>query len=133
MKTDSRGATPNRHKVTLTFDNGPTPEVTAHVLEVLRRQRIRATFFVLGQNIAEPEKRAWAQRAFDEGHWIGNHTYSHSTPLGESIAPGLSEREIGRTQHLLGELSHVRRLFRPVGGGGYLGPHLLSTNALAYL
>jgi peptidoglycan/xylan/chitin deacetylase (PgdA/CDA1 family) len=133
MKTDSHGATPKRHKVTLTFDNGPTPEVTAHVLDVLRRQRIRATFFVLGQNIAKPEKRAWAQRAFNEGHWIGNHTYSHSTPLGESIDPGLSEHEIGRTQHLLGELSHMRRLFRPFGGGGHLGPHLLSTDALAYL
>ena len=55
-------------KVTLTFDNGPTAPVTAHVLDVLAQQRIRSTFFVVGENLKQPENRAVAERAAAEGH-----------------------------------------------------------------
>ncbi|HKU46610.1 MAG TPA: polysaccharide deacetylase family protein, partial [Burkholderiales bacterium] len=44
-------------KVTLTFDNGPEPGVTEHVLAVLEKQHILATFFVLGVKLAEPARR----------------------------------------------------------------------------
>lgn len=116
--------------VTLSFDNGPEPEVTPHVLEILHRRNIRATFFVLGRKLADPARRALAERAHAEGHWIGNHTWSHSRPLGELVGhPGHAEREITRTQALIGGLAHPDRLFRPFGGGGVLGPHLLSPAA----
>lgn len=119
--------------VTLTFDNGPEPDVTPGVLDTLAREGIAASFFVLGHKLADPYRRALAERAAAEGHWIGNHTYTHSTPLGELSGPGVPEQEIGRTQALIGELAHPDKLFRPFGGGGVIGPHLLSPEALRYL
>jgi peptidoglycan/xylan/chitin deacetylase (PgdA/CDA1 family) len=116
--------------VTLSFDNGPEPEVTPGVLDVLRARRLPATFFMLGHKLAA--QRALAERAAAEGHWIGNHTWSHAGPLG--LQPDdAAEAEIGRTQALIGDLSHPDRLFRPQGGGGALGPHLLSEGALRHL
>jgi peptidoglycan/xylan/chitin deacetylase (PgdA/CDA1 family) len=119
--------------VTLTFDNGPEPEVTPSVLDTLARESIRSTFFVLGRKIAEPRRRMLAERAADEGHWIGNHTYSHDTPLGALAGTAVAEAEIGRTQALIGDLSHPDKLFRPFGSGGAIGPHLLSPEALRHL
>ena len=120
-------------KVTLTFDNGPEPGVTERVLEVLAEEAIRATFFVLGAKLADPARRKLAERAHAEGHWIGNHTMSHGIPLGNLTAAGAATREILDTQKLIGELSHPDRLFRPFGGGGALGPHLLNGEALDVL
>jgi peptidoglycan-N-acetylglucosamine deacetylase len=120
--------------VTLSFDNGPTAGVTEDVLGTLRRHDIRATFFVLGKNLADPALKALARRAHDEGHWIGNHTYSHGVPLGKRADdPDAPQREIGDAQALLGELAHPKKFFRPNGGGGVLGPHLLSVAAADYL
>ena len=119
--------------VTLTLDNGPNPGVTERVLEVLQRRKILATFFVIGQNVAAPGGRALAERAAREGHWIGNHTFTHSIQLGDSLDPGAPEAEIGRTQELIEDIAGPRRLFRPFGGGGFRGPQLLSERALSYL
>ncbi|WP_458096116.1 polysaccharide deacetylase family protein [Roseomonas sp. WA12] len=119
-------------RVTLTFDNGPEPEVTPGVLDVLRTRSLSATFFVLGHKLAT--HRALAERAHAEGHWIGNHTWTHRRPLGEvTDDAATAEAEIGRTQDLVGDLAHPDRLFRPLGGGGALGPHLLSGAALEHL
>ena len=68
--------------VTLTFDNGPEPAVTPRVLDILGNTGISATFFMLGSKLADTERRGIAKRAHAEGHWIGNHTMTHSTPLG---------------------------------------------------
>lgn len=116
--------------VTLTFDNGPEPEVTPAVLDSLARHGIRATFFVLGHKLADPRRRALAERAAAEGHWIGNHTYSHATPLGLLDEPGAAAAEIARTEALIGGLARPEKLFRPFGGGGKIGPHLLNAEAL---
>ena len=120
-------------KVTLTFDNGPEPGVTERVLEVLKSENIAATFFVLGAKLADPARRKLAERAHAEGHWIGNHTMTHGTPLGRLKEPGAARREILDAQKLLGNLAHPDRLFRPFGGGGALGPHLLNSEALDVL
>ena len=119
--------------VALSFDNGPDPDATPIVLEVLRRRGLRATFFVLGKWIADPARRRLAEQAHAEGHWIGNHTFTHGGPLGRREDPGHAEAEIGRTEGLIGALAHPDRLFRPVGGGGRLGPHLLSAEARDHL
>ena len=61
--------------VYLTFDDGPIPEVTPKVLEILDRYQIKATFFMVGENIDKhPEVFAQVIKA---GHSIGNHTYNH--------------------------------------------------------
>ena len=120
-------------KLTLTFDNGPEPDITPHVLEVLRRAGIRSTFFVLGSKLALPGRRALAEQAAADGHWIGNHTYSHGVSLGNSTDPEAPAQEIGGTEELIGALAHPDKFFRPNGGGGKLGPHLLSPLARDYL
>lgn len=62
-------------KVYLTFDDGPTPEVTEWVLSILKQHDIKATFFCIGDNIRKhPEL---FQKVVAEGHHIGNHTYNH--------------------------------------------------------
>ncbi|MCI3205441.1 polysaccharide deacetylase family protein [Pandoraea capi] len=119
--------------ITLTFDNGPTKDVTPYVLDVLARYDIRSTFFVLGRNLMDAPNRALMLRAADEGHWIGNHTYMHDVPLGLSTDPDAPEREIGRTQALIGDAAHPDRFFRPFGGGGELGPLLFNPLAVDYL
>lgn len=122
-----------RPEVTLSFDNGPEPGVTPHVLEVLKNEGIRATFFVLGTKLADPARRRLAEQAYAAGHWIGNHTMTHRQPLGRIVDAGAVRREIVDTEKLLGELAHPDRLFRPFGGGGALGPHLLNEEAVTVL
>lgn len=119
-------------KLTLSFDNGPTPGVTERVLDELARRRLKATFFVVGKHLARPGARALAERARSEGHWIGNHTMRHETPLGRADARS-ALADIEEAQALLDGLGDGRKLFRPYAGGGELGPHLLSRTAIAHL
>jgi peptidoglycan-N-acetylglucosamine deacetylase len=119
--------------VTLTFDNGPEPDVTPGVLRTLASHDIRTTFFVLGQNLADPARRALSAEAAAQGHWIANHTYTHSVPLGLRKEPGVAQEEIGRTQALIGDLSHPDKFFRPFGGGGHLDRRLLNQETLEFL
>jgi len=119
--------------VTLTFDNGPEPAVTPRVLDELARADIRATFFVLGSKLADPERRAIAKRAHAEGQWIGNHTWSHQQPLGKLNEPARVISEIIDTEAAIDELAHPDHLFRPFGGGGAIGQHLLSAAAVDVL
>lgn len=59
----------------LTFDDGPIPEVTPKVLDILARYKVKATFFMVGENIDKhPEVFAQVVQA---GHSVGNHTYNH--------------------------------------------------------
>lgn len=120
-------------RLTLTFDNGPDPRVTPRVLDVLRERGLKAHFFVLGKFIATPEGRALAERARDEGHLVGNHSYTHETPLGDDTRTDAVSAEIVATESLLEPLALDARRFRPFGGGGKIGPHLLSRDAVTYL
>ncbi len=119
--------------VTLSFDNGPEPAVTPRVLDVLNQFEVKATFFALGSKLADPQRRAIAKRAHAEGHWIGNHTKTHAVPLGRIFDEKIVFEEILDTQGLIGELAHPDRLFRPFGGGGELGSHLLNAAAVDIL
>jgi peptidoglycan/xylan/chitin deacetylase (PgdA/CDA1 family) len=120
-------------ELTLTFDNGPEPSVTPEVLNVLARHGVLSTFFVIGNKLQNPQARACAERAHAEGHWIGNHTWTHARPLGEQPGEQAAQLEIGRTQAEIGSLSHRPPLFRPTGGGGNLDRRLLSIEASAML
>ena len=64
-------------EICLSFDNGPEPEATPGVLEVLARRRIPAMFFVIGEKLRDPKARALVQQARDAGHVIGNHTLTN--------------------------------------------------------
>lgn len=117
--------------ITLSFDNGPDPDVTPLVLDTLRRHDLKSTFFVLGDKLRD--RRKLSERAHAEGHWIGNHTYNHLVPLGMSAESGIAAGEIARTEALIGDLAHERRFFRPFGGGGLLDQRLLNREALGHL
>jgi peptidoglycan/xylan/chitin deacetylase (PgdA/CDA1 family) len=117
--------------ITLSFDNGPDPDVTPLVLDTLHRHDLKATFFVLGDKLRD--RRKHCERAHAEGHWIGNHTFNHLVPLGMSAEEGVAASEIRRTQEQVGDLAHPRRFFRPFGGGGLLDNRLLNREALDHL
>lgn len=120
-------------RVTLSFDNGPAPAVTPIVLDVLAKHGLRSAFFVVGRKLADPAARKMAERAHAEGHWIGNHTWTHETPLGRLADGEAAITEIVRTQQTIGPLAHPDKWFRPFGGGGRIGPWLLSAAARDYL
>ena len=62
----------------LTFDDGPSL-VTPKILDILNKENVKASFFVIGKSVeAHPEI---VKRAYDEGHYIANHTYSHNNSI----------------------------------------------------
>ncbi len=81
-----------RKEVVLTFDDGPWPGTTGRVLDALRHECVRATFFLLGRNAAA--NPALARRAVAEGHTVGHHTFSH--PLLSRMSLPAAEAEIDR-------------------------------------
>lgn len=100
--------------VALTFDDGPSPEITPRVLDILRDRQVKATFFLVGRQVElNPEL---ARRMGREGHAVGNHTYSHP-PLFCFLSPRRLREEIARTQDAVLRVTGARpRLFRsPVG------------------
>lgn len=111
-------------RVTLSFDNGPEPAVTPGVLDTLAKHSVKASFFVMGRKVETAQGRALAMRASAEGHWIGNHTYSHTKPLGE-LERAAALREFEQAEESLAWLHQKPRLFRPYGRAGKLGRHLL--------
>jgi len=120
-------------RVTLSFDNGPTPDVTERVLDILDRAGIRSTFFVIGRKLEDSSAAALMRQAHAAGHWIGNHTLTHSIALGERPDAAYAATEIGETQARIGALAHPAKLFRPYGKSGLTGAHLFSRAAKAYL
>jgi peptidoglycan-N-acetylglucosamine deacetylase len=120
-------------RVTLSFDNGPTPDVTERVLDILDRAGIRTTFFVIGKKLEDSAAAALMRQAHAAGHWIGNHTLTHSIALGDRPDAAYAATEIGETQARIGALAHPAKLFRPYGKSGLAGPHLFSRAAKAYL
>jgi peptidoglycan/xylan/chitin deacetylase (PgdA/CDA1 family)/glycosyltransferase involved in cell wall biosynthesis len=99
--------------VCLTFDDGPDPDHTPAILEVLKRFSIPATFFVIGQ---KAERHPELVRRMDaEGHIVANHTYSHADP-DQTSAPELLI-EVGRTREILKRLlGKTPTFFRPPKG-----------------
>lgn len=119
--------------VHLSFDNGPHPDGTPRVLDVLAAHGLPATFFVLGRELDTPAGFELARRIRAAGHRLGNHSWSHGTPLGDDPRPDAVELELERTQQLLDRIDDRAPCFRPFGGGGQLGPHLLSPAAVDWI
>ena len=96
--------------VALTFDDGPDEKWTPRILDILRDEGVRATFFIIGENRqAHPDL---VRRIVQEGHDIGNHTYTHPN-LGETPRR-LTELELTATERLIEALTgHATLLFRP--------------------
>jgi peptidoglycan/xylan/chitin deacetylase (PgdA/CDA1 family) len=79
--------------IALTFDDGPIPKTTPRLLDILKERGVKATFYVLGQNVAQyPDI---ARRIVEEGHEIGNHSYTH--PSLTKISSAKLAEEISKT------------------------------------
>uniref|UniRef100_UPI0033D7455D polysaccharide deacetylase family protein n=1 Tax=Streptomyces sp. NPDC046197 TaxID=3154337 RepID=UPI0033D7455D len=81
----------------LTFDDGPNPEYTPHILDTLAKYDVRATFFVCGE-MADWNRDLLARMA-DEGHVVGNHTWTH--PLLTQLTRGEIRSEMERTSAVI--------------------------------
>lgn len=103
---------PDQKAIALTFDDGPWPQTTAKMLDILNAYEVKATFFVLGRNITRFPHLL--KRVAQEGHAIGNHTWSHNYHYHH---PGAAQREIQRTAQIIEKYTgFTTKLFRPPGG-----------------
>ncbi len=101
------------NRIALTFDDGPTPGVTDPLLDELKRHHAKATFFMIGNKIAAAPELA--RRVLDEGHEVGNHTFTHAklTELSDAQVSG----EIEQTHDAMAEvLRYHSPWFRPPFG-----------------
>ncbi|WP_353415654.1 polysaccharide deacetylase family protein [Haloferula helveola] len=102
-------------RILLTFDDGPDPNDTPAILDLLDRHGVKAVFFVIGDKVREfPEL---AREIVERGHEIGNHTMTHPQGRMWGLGPGRTRREICECQDAVEEATGVRpRWFRaPVG------------------
>ena len=99
-----------KRKVVLTFDDGPDATYTPQILDALRQAGVHATFFIIGGNgEAHPDL---LRRIVDEGHELGNHTFTH--PNISLISPTQFELELSATQRLMASaVGRHSLLFRP--------------------
>ena len=108
---------PDKKQIALTFDDGPS-EATPYVLEVLDLFRVRATFFQCGKNVERLP--GIARQVHEQGHEIGNHTWSHPRLIRCSAAH--IRQEIGATQRAILDAAGVEpRLFRAPYGMRWFG------------
>jgi len=116
----TRGATGTSggKKVALTFDDGPDPRTTPLVLDALRKDDLKATFFVVGRQVAKHP--GLLRRIVQEGHTIGNHTYDHADM--SDMSPKRMRSELQRTQETVDDAlgyHHPMVLMRPPYGNPY--------------
>jgi len=105
-------------KIWLTFDDGPEEEVTEFILETLKKLNIKASFFLIGNNIKEyPEL---TKEIIKEGHIVGNHSYSHLNGFKSKNEEYIFDIELG--QKLINEklvemgITNKIKIFRPPYG-----------------
>lgn len=104
---------PFRPEVALTFDDGPHPAVTRRLLDILKREGVPATFFVVGK-VAEAHPDV-VRREILEGHEVANHTYDHARLPG--LAPERIAWELQEGSRALMRITGSPvRVFRPPGG-----------------
>lgn len=111
----------DQNVIYLTFDDGPTPEITNWTLELLKSYKAKATFFCIGNNIeSHPEI---FQDTLKDGHAIGNHTFSHLK--GWTTNTEVYVNEVLKTQEIIGfqqstndnqQSAINKKLFRPPYG-----------------
>jgi chitin deacetylase len=98
--------------IALTFDDGPWPNSTSQVLDVLKKSNVKATFFMVGMQVQKYPQLL--KQVVANGHAIGNHTWSHQYDHYNASA---AAREIDRTAELVYKTTGVKTsLFRPPAG-----------------
>lgn len=108
-----RAGGPQLNAVAITFDDGPDPLYTPQILDILKEEEVKATFFMVGKHVEKyPEI---ARRIVEEGHDIGSHTYSHRNLL--FLDREATQEEIVKAEEAIMEGTGQRpRYFRPPRG-----------------
>ena len=105
----------NKKELFLTFDDGPTPKITTFVLDQLKRNNAKATFFCIGKNIQQ--NPILFQRIIEEKHAIGNHTQQHLNGWKNNTEAYIND--FLRCEHTISTLVEKQqksKLFRPPYG-----------------
>ena len=99
----------------LTFDDGPNASSTPILLDGLKERKVRATFFLIGENVEKDENEKIVKRMYEEGHLIGNHTYRHVDL--SKISGREAEKEIKTTDEAIKKITgHETEFIRPPFG-----------------
>jgi peptidoglycan-N-acetylglucosamine deacetylase len=109
----------NENNIYLTFDDGPIPEITSWVLDVLKNKGIKATFFCVGKNVED--NPTIFQRIIDEGHSVGNHTFDH-------LSGWKTDNEVYKTNIIKASALIESHLFRPPYGAISPNQYMLIRN-----
>jgi peptidoglycan/xylan/chitin deacetylase (PgdA/CDA1 family) len=113
LKSVNRGS-PDEAKVALTFDDGPDEKTTSEILDILEKHQIKATFFCIGNKIEE--NKDILKRISDNGHIIGNHSWSHAFFF-DFFTPGKMILEINKTGAIIEKVTgKYVNIFRPPYG-----------------
>ncbi len=100
----------SKKAIALTFDDGPDEDFSPQILDILKKYNVKATFFMVGQKVGW--NPAIAKRAADEGHEIGNHTFSHINICNSSNEQ--INNEINKTQKIIKDITGKEpKFFRP--------------------
>lgn len=101
------------NQIALTFDDGPNNKYTPQILDILKQYNIKGTFFVLGEQVKEHP--AMLRRIVEEGHEIGNHTYSHHQ-LSRLSDEKIRQELVSTQEEIQKVLGFVPKLLRPPYG-----------------
>jgi cellulose synthase/poly-beta-1,6-N-acetylglucosamine synthase-like glycosyltransferase/peptidoglycan/xylan/chitin deacetylase (PgdA/CDA1 family)/spore germination protein YaaH len=100
----------SQKKISITFDDGPDPQWTPKILDILKEKNVKATFFLIG--LEAQENAGLTKRIYNEGHEIGNHTFTH--PDISNVSKRYFEVELNLTERFFeGKLGVKPVLFRP--------------------
>lgn len=100
-------------KIALTFDDGPHPYLTPKILDILKKYKVHATFFLVGENVKNYPNLA--ERILKEGHEIGNHTYTHGRVSERSFFEMRKEIELCESS-IYEQTDYKTKIFRPPEG-----------------
>lgn len=126
--THSRGLSGQPY-VAMTFDDGPHPRNTPRLLDILRARNIKATFYVIGQNV--DRYPGIARRIVAEGHEIGNHTYTHPRLTG--LSDSQIQSEMRKTENAIVRAAGVKpRTMRPPYGALYQRQRSMIFSSFSY-
>ncbi|WP_297598868.1 polysaccharide deacetylase family protein [uncultured Cetobacterium sp.] len=103
----------NINKIAFTFDDGPKPKITEEILDILKENDVKATFFVIGKNAKVNSKIL--KRMDDEGHLVENHSYTH--PNYTKLSTEAIKKELQSTQDVIYKATGKKpKYFRPPYG-----------------
>jgi polysaccharide deacetylase family sporulation protein PdaB len=105
-----KNANTDKKTVSLTFDDGPHPKKTTEILDILKKHDVKATFFIIGINAEQHPDIV--KRIIDEGHEIGNHTYSHNLKTKKTPTSEIERLD----EYINKSFGYKIKLYRPPGG-----------------